>query len=140
MPTYVYLGTSEHSKQIRLASITSTLSSADESALSARLAALTNDASALLALQNAPSAAHTISDVLAIPRAGVTLSAFRYVPPAANVRGTLTISGMAATRDALRNYQLALQGASFIQTADLPVSAYAKDSNIPFSVALTLKP
>jgi len=48
--------------------------------------------------------------------------------------------GIAATRDALRNYQIALQNAAFARAADLPVSAYAKDSNISFNITITLKP
>jgi hypothetical protein len=38
----------------------------------------------------------------------------------------------------LRSYQLALQGASFARAVDLPVSAYAKDADIAFTVTITL--
>jgi len=52
----------------------------------------------------------------------------------------LSVSGTAANREALRTYQLALQGAPFTLTAALPVSAYAKDSDIAFTITITLSP
>ena len=78
--------------------------------------------------------------VLAISHPGITLSGFDYVPGAGKNPGTLAISGTAATRDTLRNYQTALQSAPFAVTANLPVSAYAKDTGIPFSITVTLAP
>ncbi len=140
LPTYVYLSASEKAKQAHLASIESALSSADESALSSRLIALSNDAAVLTALQDAPSASATVRALLGILRPGVTLSSITYASPSGAARGTLAVSGIAATRDALRSYQLALQNAPFAANADLPVSAYAKDSDIPFTITVTLAP
>lgn len=140
LPAYVYLSTSVSAKQAHLASIQSTLSLGDEAALSKKLVALGNDSAALLALQNAPTASGLVRDFLAISRAGVTLSNIRYTPSKVGKAGTLEVSGNALTRDALRNYQIALQGAPFSRGADLPVSVYAKDSNIPFTITITLAP
>ncbi len=49
----------------------------------------------------------------------------------------MTVSGMAATRDALRQYATALGGLPYVSKADLPISAYAKDSDITFTITLT---
>jgi hypothetical protein len=54
--------------------------------------------------------------------------------------GTLSVSGIAVTRGALRAYQLALQSAPFAVAANLPVSAYAKDTDIAFTITVTLTP
>ena len=140
LPTYVFLAKSASVKEARLASIESTLSSADETALSARLAALTSDPAILTALANTPSASNIIRTVLAISRPGITLSDFVYTPAVNKVPGTLIISGTAATRDALRGYQLALQGAPLTLSATLPVSSYAKDANTTFTITVTLAP
>ncbi len=140
LPTYVFLVNSYHAKEARLASIESTLSSSDETALSAQLAALSNDAATLVALENAPSASATIRAALATPRPGITLSGISYTPATGTAAGTLVLSGTAASRDTLRSYQLALQGASFARSADLPVSAYAKDTDIAFTITVTLAP
>jgi len=140
IPTYVFLLQSASAKMAHLASIESVLSSADEKVLSARLAVLSNDAAILIALGEARSPSALIRTLLSVPRPGVTLSSFVYTPALGEAPGTLTLFGVATTRDALRAYQLAVQGAPFTATADLPVSAYAKDTDITFSIAVTLKP
>jgi hypothetical protein len=140
LPMYVFLADAARAKEVRLAGIESALSSADEKALSARLAALTNDAAVLTALADAPSVSNIIRAVIAVSRPGIALSSFAYTPAANKIPGTLALSGTAATRDALRRYQLALQGAPFALSATLPVSAYAKDIDIAFTITMTLTP
>ena len=140
VPTYVFLTQSAAAKEERLANIESVLAAADEQELSAHLAALSGDAAALVALGSAASGSSVLRAALAVSRPGVALSGFAYAPATAKAPGTLSISGTAATRDALRRYQIALSGASFAASADLPVSAYAKDINISFTVAVTLRP
>ena len=141
LPTYVFLSKSMDAEEKRLATIESTLSAINGSELSARLSALTSDARILTALADAPSASATIREALAVSRPGISLTGLVYTPENAETSGgTLSIAGTAATRDALRNYQLALQDAVFARTAVLPVSAYAKDSDIAFTITVTLAP
>lgn len=140
VPTYVFLTGSANAKKIHLASIESTLFSADEAALSARLAALSSDAAALVALSGTLSISSVVREVLATARPGITLSDFSYTPAKSKVSGTLALSGSAETRAALRNYQLALQEAPFAVSAVLPVSAYAKDADIAFTITVILAP
>lgn len=142
VPTFVLLSGSVNAKKIYLASVESTLSSVDEAALSARLTALSNNAVALTALSGSPSASAVIREVLTISHPGIILSSFTYTPasPANKGQGALAISGSSATRDALRSYQRELQGAPFVLSAALPVSAYAKDSDITFTITVTLAP
>lgn len=138
VPTYVFLTQSAGTKQARLASIEATLSSGDEAALSTRLSALTRDAGTLASLGNAPTASAILRALVAVPHTGVLLTSFTYTPASPKALATLAISGVAATRDALRNYQLALQSVPFARSADLPVSAYAKDSDSAFTITVAL--
>ncbi|MHB1163354.1 MAG: hypothetical protein ACYCZZ_02425 [Minisyncoccota bacterium] len=140
VPTYVFLSESTSVKKAHLDAVQSTLTSSNEKELSARLTALSNEAADLVALAARPSASVIIRDALAVARPGVTLSGITYTPVVGKNPGTLALSGIATTRDALRNYQLALQSASFARAADLPVSAYAKDTNIIFMITVTLAP
>ncbi len=140
LPTYVFLTGSVAAKSVRLASIRTSLSSSDQASLSARLSVLSSDTAALTALSSASSASGVIRAILAVSRPGITLSGFTYAPASDDKAGTIALSGMAATRDALRSYQLALQEAPLVRSADLPVSAYAKDTNILFTVTTTLAP
>jgi hypothetical protein len=151
LPTYVFLAQSTRAKEARLASIEATFSSGDEAGLSARLSALSRDADTLSALGGALSVSAVIRAVLAVPRTSITLSSFTYTPASSaapksgapatpKTFATLSLSGVATTRDALRSYQLALQAAPFARSADLPVSAYAKDTNNVFVITVALSP
>lgn len=139
-PTYVFLTKALSAKEARLASIESKLSSADEVTLSARLSNLAHSTTILMRLSKIPSTSVLIRNLLAVSHPGITLSGFSYTPSADKNANILTISGTATTRDALRAYQVALQDTSFIQTADLPISVYAKDTDISFTVTITLVP
>lgn len=140
VPTYIFLTQSASAKQDQLANVEAILSSANEKSLSARLVTLAGETARLSALGTIPSASATIRTVLVTARPGVMLSGFGYTRADDKSSGTLTVSGIAATRDALRSYQLALQSSSFAAAANLPVSAYAKDTNIEFTIMVTLTP
>lgn len=140
IPTYVLLTDSGRVKEARLSSIDSSLSSSNESTLSARLDALTTSAAVLGALASSTSPSAVTRLVLDVARPGVTLSGFAYTPALAKRPAAFVISGIALSRDSLRSYQLALAGAPFVKSADLPVAAYAKDSNIAFTISMTLAP
>lgn len=140
IPTFVLLVQRTATKEAHLANLETVLSTSDEKVLFDHLAALANDAAALLALGEHPPVSSVIRNMLSVSRPGITLSSFSYTPATAKTPGTLALSGVAATRDALRSYQLALQSTSFATTADLPVSAYAKDSHIDFTITVTLTP
>ncbi|TSC70593.1 MAG: hypothetical protein G01um101449_324 [Parcubacteria group bacterium Gr01-1014_49] len=140
LPTYVLLAASASAKQTHLRTIEASFFSTDGAALSARLAALSANAATLSALAFTSSGSALIRDALAVPHPGIALSNLSYMPAEGAARGTLIISGTALTRDALRSYQLALSGAPIAESAHLPVSAYAKDSNIGFAITVTLRP
>ncbi len=140
LPTYVLLSASSNAKEMRLASMKSTLSAADEAALSTHLTALSNNMSILTTIARIPSVSTIIRTMLAVSRPGIKLSSLGYKAATPKSPSTIVITGTSATRDALRNYQLALEGVPSIQSANLPISAYAKDTDIAFVVTVTLAP
>jgi len=139
-PSYVYLLAQEKNKTDRLALVESTLVLADEAALSARLAALSTDATRLIALGETRAVIEQVRTVLDVPHDGVSIVNIVYAPSTQSKPGTIAISGTATTRNALRAYQIALAAAPFSSGADLPVSAYAKDADIPFTITVTFTP
>ncbi|MCR4333468.1 MAG: hypothetical protein NUV60_00380 [Patescibacteria group bacterium] len=140
VPTFLFLTQSTGTKQSHLTDIESLLSSADEKILATHLAALSNSAAVLTRLGELPSASTVVRSALSVSHPGVALAGFTYTPTEGKTPGTLSISGTAATRESLRNYQLALQGSSFAAAVDLPVSAYARDAEISFTITVTLTP
>ena len=138
LPTYIYLTASARAKEDRISNIESTLFSADEAVLSERLITLSNNVASLAAIADAPHVSIIMREVLDISHPGIALSSFLYSPATGKKPGTLSISGSSATRDALRVYQTDLQSAPFVKSADLPVSAYAKDTDIAFTITVIL--
>jgi hypothetical protein len=141
IPTYVYLEATIQAKKTYLAQVVSTLTSSDQTALAQRLRVLASNSDNLIALSHTPSVSATLQKVLGVAHPDITLSDFSYTPSeSASTLATLVITGSSATRDALRSYQLALQGEPYARSVTLPVSAYASDKDINFSVTVTLSP
>lgn len=134
LPTYIYLASALEARTARLASVESALSSADQTALTRRLAMLEADVKEIASLAATEGASGVVREILAVPRQGVVLTGMSYAPS----QGTLVVSGTAATRNDLRAYQLALAATPGFADADLPVASYAKDHDISFAVTVTL--
>lgn len=141
VPAYALGERNVREKSARLAQLEAAADAPDETALAARLAVLAGQASTIADSASARSASATIGEALVVPRPGIALSGFAYAASGvASAASTLAVSGTARTRDALRAYQLALEGASFAASVDLPVSTYAQGSDIPFTMTVTLAP
>jgi Tfp pilus assembly protein PilN len=138
-PSYVYLHDTLAAKESSLGR-SGREDTAEKSLVAARTAALQSRATILANAVQGRSTSVLLRDVLAVPRIGITLVGFNYTPAAANKQGTMLISGTARSRDELHAYQLALKGAPFVASVDLPVNAYAKDTDIAFSLSISLKP
>ncbi|MDB5244855.1 MAG: hypothetical protein JWN18_725 [Parcubacteria group bacterium] len=138
LPLYVYLAQAASVKAERLRSVETTLGSSEDVSLSERLTALTSDASTLGMLASSTSVAATIRNVLGIAHAGASLTSLNYTP--AMGAGTVVLSGTAATRDALSTYKLALERSALSKSVVLPVSSFAQDTKISFTITLILAP
>lgn len=134
-PSYLYLHETASLARARLAQLTNTLAGSEEAEMQTRLTRLKSDSERLLALSSSPSATGIIRALLAVPHAGITITALSFKSP--SPEGRLTITGMAKTRESLRQYHLALSSLAFAKSAELPLSAYAKESDIPFTITLT---
>lgn len=136
-PTYLFISEQTSLAQRELAALTASLATSEEEAMSARLSALSADATRLLEYVRAPSAAHLIRVVLEVPRTGITLSGFAYTPASpGGTDGRLVLTGVASSRETLRAYHRSLSALPFVTEAELPLSAYAKETDIPFTVGL----
>src|SRR5690349_17124318 len=134
-PAYIYLNDAATLEEAHLSQINANLASGGEGQMNARLGKLESDAGRLVAVASSTSATRVIRAVLGVPRTGITLIGFTYHAP--SPVGRVTITGMATTRENLRQYVLALSALPFAKSADLPLSAYAKESDIPFTITLT---
>ncbi len=142
LPSSIYLTMIRDARERELAAVEKSVA-ADTSVMSMRLAKLKQDAVYLSRLGEAPTASAAVQAVLLIPRQGIRITSMTFAPSTADAAdGVMTITGVSATREALRSYNLALSNAPFVSKADLPISAYAAEANIEFTITLTgtLKP
>lgn len=138
-PTYLYGESNVRAKQDELTMLAATQTTAEEQALDQRITQLRNDIAVLGRLTTAMSGSELVRSIVAIPRPGVRLTGFTYARAEGDTAGKLMVSGTAATRDSLRAYVSALDSASFAENADIPISSYAKENDIPFTITVTLK-
>lgn len=138
VPSYLYATAQVRAEEAQLTS-TQRAASADAASAEAELAALKNNATYLARLGTTPSAAAAVRTVLSIPHPGITMVSITYTPPATGnaASAKIVLSGTAATREGLRAYDLALTGAPFITSVDLPISSYAEETDIAFSMTVT---
>ncbi|KND51181.1 MAG: hypothetical protein ABA06_02615 [Parcubacteria bacterium C7867-001] len=137
IPSYAFLSQQVDERDHQLQTLSSHLDSTEERETSARLAALATDTKYLARLGSTPTASAAIRAVLAVTPNGITLSGLTFAPPKAGALGRMVLTGSASTREALRAYQAALAALPFVDNADLPIAAFAKDSDIPFTITLT---
>lgn len=138
LPAYLYAHAQVAAEQQELNHLNQTASSAGQKEDAKRITAVQTDISYLGRLAKQPTASGAVRVVLLVPHPGITLTGFTFSAPTdTNKNAQMMITGKASTRDTLRAYVDALGQLPYVSKADLPISAYAKDSNIPFSITLT---
>jgi Tfp pilus assembly protein PilN len=137
VPSYWFERQQSNLSKQELEKLNSSLSLSGGKEVASRFNALSLDASYLARLATTSSATGAISGILAIPRSGITITGMSYSPATRGADGKMILTGNATTRGALHAFIDALGKQPFITTADLPISAYAKEKDIDFSVTLT---
>jgi Tfp pilus assembly protein PilN len=137
VPTYLYARDQSMLGQEQIEALGGTGSTAETQEIAARSEALALAVADLSGLGSLPTASGALRGVLAVPHPGVALSGFTFSASNGTEPARLDVSGTADSRDGLRRYVAALAALSFVDSADLPISAYARESDIPFTVTLT---
>lgn len=136
LPSYLYLRNQVTEREATLARLTTTLAGSEEQEIGMRVAALAADSAHLARLASVPKASAAVSAIIALPRQGIRLTGFSFAPEAEG-RAMMTVSGVASTRESLRRFEQLLAAEPYVAKADLPISAYAKESDIAFTITLT---
>jgi Tfp pilus assembly protein PilN len=134
LPTYLFAHTEVSRESEHLAGLNATLQTSEEKQVQTRLGMLASGVTYLDRLATTTTASAAITAILQVPHAGISLNGL--TPPGATA-GIMSLSGVASSRDTLQQFSNALSRLPFITNADLPISAYAKDTNIPFTITLT---
>lgn len=134
-PTYLYLEQEVETREAKLEALNAASALAAEGEVGTRIDTLTKAATQLSSLANRPTGSGAVRAILSVPRPGITLSSFAFAPAPGESR--MIISGTASSREALRTYRETLDALSYVTKADLPISAYAKESDIAFTITLS---
>ncbi len=137
VPSYLYLVHEIQVHETNIQDLDGRLAQVNGPETKAELASLTSTATYLARLSTTSPATAAFRGVLAVPRTGITLTGLTYLPATHGADGKMTLTGTAATRESLRAYDDALSALPYVDSADLPISAFAKDSDIPFVISLT---
>ena len=138
LPSYLYERMLISARTQELQKLTATIGSGPEQQAQDQVQALGSESAYLLGMQKSATASKTIQAVLAVPHTDILISGiiFEQATPTVPTR-TLQLTGIAHTREALRAFDAALSALPFVSNADLPISSYAKDTDIPFTITLT---
>ena len=135
LPSYIYTRAEVTERTLILAQVSSLLAGSEEQEITTRVTTLADDATYLARLADTPKASAAISAITAIARPGVRLSGFSFAPLAEG-GATMFVSGVADTRESLRTYEQQLRAQPYITSTSLPISAYAKERDIDFTITL----
>ncbi len=142
VPSYLYARAEVNSETTQLNHLTSSLATTQEQQAQTQLTNLQSEATYLSRLSTIATASAAIKALIAVPHSGITLTGFTFTAPTKSAPGSMEINGMASTRETLRSYDAALSALPFVTSANLPISDYASEDNIAFTITLTgtLKP
>lgn len=143
IPTYLYTVGEVKRETTQLATLSASFQSSSEGAIQKRINEMRSDASYLATLGELPTGSSAIAGILTVAHPGIHLYGFTFTAPVtATSSAKMTVSGRASTRDTLRQYALSLGALPYVENADLPISAYAKEKDIDFTISITgrLKP
>lgn len=134
LPAYLNVSQKNTDRTLELSTLTARLADSQEQELDSRVEALSERAQYLATLTHGTTASGALRTFVAVPHNGLRISSFSFAEGSA---ARLTISGTAVSREALRAYAGALATLPYVSSVDLPISAYAKESDIPFSITVT---
>lgn len=138
LPSYLLARADAMSAEVYLADSSHTAAASQRAADTETLNQLSEEVSLMKSYPRAPFVAQAFSALTQDVPSGVSLSAITLMPndPAVSV----SISGVAGTRDELLAFANALQGDSSFSGVSVPLSELAGEANIPFSFSFSFTP
>ncbi len=137
IPLFIYQYQQVQTQKHELESLTSRLQESQGQSVTSRFKTLNENIAYMSRLATSSSATAATAAILSVPHQGIILTGLSYSPSTKGTDGKMTLTGTAATRSSLHQYVDALSGQPYVKNVDLPISAYAKETNIPFTTTIT---
>lgn len=137
IPAYLYLGQEIAHRESQLAVVQNSASTLENKEIKARIDILETNAARLISQNGRPTASRAMRAVLEAPRTGIRLTGLTYGAAATPEARKMSLKGVAANREVLRSYVQAVEALPSVTKAELPISAYARERDIEFTLTLT---
>ena len=137
VPSLVQVSIRTHESTAILDGLRAQLAGPQVAQVSARVTALSERATYLAQSSRQGTASSALRAMVGVPHPGIHLTSMSYVHATGPANGAkMTLSGVADTREALRAYVATVSALPYVSQAILPISAYAKETHIEFSLSL----
>jgi len=137
LPSFLYIEQLQRVYEADLSGIGEKLAGLEEKAIRLRVTTLESRAKELQKTAEEGTASNVLRAVTALPHPGIQIDHLSFTRGKGDQTPSMTIAGMATSRETLRAYSATLSLLPYVEKADLPISAFAKETDIPFSITLT---
>jgi hypothetical protein len=133
VPTYLYFAEDMRQKQSSFEQLSERLELMKDEESVARIAYIEEEARRLLSHNGSTKVLPALHGILSTPRPGVVLDGFSVTPYDVEDE-RIVVTGVADSREALQAFRQSLLKNSNAKTVELPIGAFAKESEIPFEL------
>ena len=133
VPAFVEVQQAVSARESTLAGLGEQLAVYDDKQVSGRVTGLTERVTQLAQSARTHTASSALRGILLVPHPGVRITGLSFAP---GTNARMLLVGVATTRESLRSYTATLGTLPYVSNVDLPISAYAKESDIEFTITL----
>lgn len=137
LPTLVHWYQTVQEQATLVTGLDEQLAGSGEREVSARMKAINDNATSLMRTAGGSTGSGAVRAVVGVPHTGVYIHGLSFTKGSSDTTHKMTIVGRAVSRESLRSYATVLSTQPFVSSVDLPISAYAKESDIDFTITLT---
>lgn len=134
VPTLVEVQSVVRARERAVATLNEYLARSEDKQVRERATQITERAGRLALGVRTHTTSSVLRQTLAVPHAGVRIAGVSFTP---GVSAKMVLVGVASSREALRAYVAALGTLPYVSNVDLPITAYAKETNIEYTITLT---
>ena len=135
-PLLVYVFQKKLTSERELTALTIQLNDSGNTEASGRLKILNDNLSYLSRQSTTTTGTEVLTSVTSAPHQGIYITGISYSAGAKGMGAKVVLTGKASTRQSLQAYTDTLVELLHI-SVDLPISAYAKETDIPFTMTLS---
>lgn len=137
LPSFLHIEQLQRVYEGDLAGLGEKLAGLEEKTIRARVTTLETRAQELQQTAQGSTASSVVRAVIAVPHPGIHIDHLSFTRKGEGQEATMIVAGVAASREVLRAYSGTLSLLPYVTKADLPISSFAKEADIPFSITLT---